>query len=77
MPVPGDRANFNYRRSRRCNPYQDDHDQHDYDGHDRVHHRAQRAMVGIAVECMNVRYLDKEKKRQQDQAHYCRYPESA
>jgi hypothetical protein len=34
-------------------------------------------MVGIAVECMNVRYLDKEEKRQQDQAHHCRYPESA
>jgi len=27
-------------------------------------------MVGIAVECMNVRHLDKEQKRQQNQTHH-------
>jgi len=79
MPVPGDRANFNYRRRRRCDPNQDNCNQRDHDGHDRVHHGAQRAMVGIAVavERMDVRDLDNEQKRQQNQAHHSRYPESA
>jgi hypothetical protein len=36
-------------------------------------------MVGIAVavERMDVRDLDNEQKRQQNQAHHSRYPESA
>jgi hypothetical protein len=77
MPVSGDRANYNYRRRRRCDPNQDNRDQREHDGHNRVHHGAQRAMVGIAVECMNVGNLDDEQKRHQNQAHHSRYPESA
>ncbi len=77
MPVPGGRANFDYRRRRRCEANQDNRDQLDHDGHDRVHDGAQGAVVGIAVGRMNVRHLDYEQKRKQNQAYHRRYPESA
>jgi hypothetical protein len=72
MPEPGDCANFNDYRRRSSNPDQDNRDQHDNEGHDRVHHHAQRAMVGIAVGRVDVRHLDNGQKRQQDQAHHSR-----
>jgi len=40
VPVPGDRANFDYRKRRRRNPYQNNRDQHNHDGNDRVHYGA-------------------------------------
>jgi hypothetical protein len=36
----------------------------------RVHHDAQRAIVGICVERVNVRNLHHGQQRQQDQAHH-------
>ena len=49
MPVSGDRANLKERGSRRSDPNQDNRDQQEHEGNDRVHHDAERAMVGIAV----------------------------
>jgi hypothetical protein len=42
-----------------------------------MHYGAYCALVGIAVGRMNVRHLDNEQKRQKDQTHDSRYPESA
>jgi hypothetical protein len=52
-----------------------DMDQHDHGGRDRdgrcrVHYDAQRAMVGIAVERMHVRYLDHGQQRQKGKTHH-------
>jgi hypothetical protein len=69
MPVPDDRL----RRKNRGGAL--DLDQHNHGGRDRdgcggVHHDAQRAMVGIAVERMHVRYLDHGQQRQQGKTHH-------
>ena len=48
---------------------QHDHRGHDRDGRSRVHHDAQRAMVGVAVERMHVRHLDHGQQRQQGKTH--------
>jgi hypothetical protein len=63
MPVSGDRANFKGYWRAGTDPDQDNHDQHDHDGYNRMHRNAQRAMVGIAIGCMEVRYLDHSQKR--------------
>jgi hypothetical protein len=76
MPVSGDCANFKERRRRSSDPDQNNHDQHDNEGYNRVHHHAQRAMVGIAVGRMDVRHLDHDQKGQQDQAHHSRHSKS-
>jgi hypothetical protein len=76
MPVSDDRANFKEYWRGGSKPDQDNHDQHNHDGRDRVHHDAYCAMVGVAFGRMNVRHLDNSQKRQQDQAHYRRHFQS-
>lgn len=69
MPVANNRVNFKECRGEGFDPDQDNRDQHDHDGHNRVHRDAQRAVVGVAGGCMDVHYLDHGQKREQDQAH--------
>jgi hypothetical protein len=69
MPVSGDRANFKKTQRQNFDPDQNTRDQHDHDGHNRVHRNAQRAVVGIAIGRMGVHYLDHGQKREQNQAH--------
>ena len=76
MPVSGDHADFKRTQRRNFNPDEDDCDQHDHDGHNRVHGDAQRAMVGIAIGRMDVRYLNDGKQREQDQAQNGRHLQS-
>lgn len=73
MTNPGDDAGLENRRGGL------DLDQHDDDGCDRdrrsrVHHNAERAMVGVVFDGMDVRHLDHCQQRQQDKAQhgYCR-----
>ncbi len=68
MPVPGDRAGLKNRRSAL------DLDQNYYCGRDRhrrrrMHHDAQRAVVGIGVYLVHVRDLRHGQQCQQSQAH--------
>ena len=44
-------------------------DHQDRDRHDRVHHRAQLAMISVGLVLVNVRNLGYGQKRQQDEAH--------
>lgn len=74
MPVSGDRANFKERRCRSPDPDQNSRHQHDHERHDRVHRNTERATVGIGIRGMDVRYLDHDQKRQEDDAHHSRYP---
>ena len=76
MPVSGDCANFKERWRRSSDPDQYNCDQHDHERHDRVHHHAQRAMIGIAVGRMDVCYLDHGQKREQNQAQDSRHSQS-
>jgi len=69
MPEPGNRLNFKNHRGDGFDPDQDNRDQHDHDGHNRVHRDAQRAVVGIAIGCVDVHYLGHGEKREQDQAY--------
>ncbi len=69
MRVSGDRTDFKKTWRQNFDPDHDHRDQHDYDGHNRVHRDAQRAVIGIAIRCMDVHYLGHGQKREQDQAH--------
>jgi hypothetical protein len=77
MPVSDNRVNFKKRWGEGFNPDQDNRDQHDHDGHNRVHRDAQHAVVGIAGGRMDVHYLDHGQKREQNQAHDSRHFQSA
>jgi hypothetical protein len=63
-------------RLRPSDPDQDDQDGYDGNRRGRVHRYAQLAMVGIGVECMDVRHLDHGEQRQQGQTQQRRSPES-
>ena len=76
MPISDNRVNFTQRRGDGFDPGQDHCDQHDHDGHNRVHRDAQRAVVGIASGCVDVHYLGHGQKREQDQAYNGRYSQS-
>lgn len=69
MPESGDCAAFKNTRRQNFNPDQDHRDQHDHEGHYRVHRDAQHAVVGIAIGCMDMHYLGHSQKCEQDQAH--------
>jgi hypothetical protein len=62
MPVAGYRARLD---NRRWCPHsdQDDRCRHHRNRHSRVHRDTQRAMIGIALQGMHVRYLDHGQKR--------------
>jgi hypothetical protein len=66
MPVPDDRGNFKQHWCGCSESDEDNRDQHNYQGHDRMHYDAKRAMVCIAVRCMHMRHLDHGQKRKQD-----------
>jgi len=76
MPPFSDRTDFSKRRGGSCDPDQDNRHQHDDERHDRVHHDAEYAMVGIAAGRMDVRHLDYCQEGQQHQTHDRRYPQS-
>jgi len=76
MPVSDNRVNFRQRRGDGFDPDQDNRDQHDHDGHNRVHRDAQRAVVSIASGLMDVHYLGHGQKREQNQAHNSRHSQS-
>ena len=76
MPVSSDRANFKKTWRQNFDPDQNNRDQHDHDGHNRVHRDAQRAVVGIASGRMDVHYLGHGQKREQNQAHDGRHSQS-
>jgi len=72
MPISGDRASFKKSRRQNLDPDQDPRDQHDREGHNRVHRDTQRAVVGIASGRMDVHYLSHGQKCEQEQAHNSR-----
>jgi hypothetical protein len=68
MPVPNDCSRFK-NRSRRFDLDQNDRGNRHCNGRGCVHDNAQRAMVCVALNGMDVRYLDYGKQRQQDKTH--------
>jgi hypothetical protein len=62
MPVADDRAHGQNRRLR-ADPDQDDHGRGHCDWRRRVHDDAQRAVVGIGIEGMEVRHLGHGQQR--------------
>jgi hypothetical protein len=76
MPISDNWVNLKQRRGEGFNPDQDNRDQHDHDGHNRVHCDTQRAVVGIASGRMDVHYLDHCEKRDQNQAQDSRHSQS-
>lgn len=74
--MPDDRAGFIDRRGSR-NPHQHHRSRGYRNWRRRVHDDAQGAMVGIAVERVHMRHLDKSQERQQDKTHQCRRRQSA
>lgn len=77
MPVPDNCSDFKNTWRQNFDPDQDHRDQHDHDGHNRVHRHAQRAVVGVALGRMDVHYLRHGQKREQDQAHEGCHSQSA
>jgi hypothetical protein len=69
MPVSGDYADFKKTWRQNVDPHQDYRDQHDHEGHNRVHRDAECTLVGIAIGRMDVHYLDHGQKREQNQAY--------
>jgi hypothetical protein len=59
---------FEYWRAR-LDLNQDNDGSRNCHGRCRMHHDAQRAVIGVGVERMYVRHLDHRQQRQQDQAH--------
>ncbi|MGB8029156.1 MAG: hypothetical protein WCF30_05760 [Terracidiphilus sp.] len=57
MPVSDDRADFKKTWRQNFDPDQDHRDQHDHDGHNRVHRDAELAMIGVIPNRMHMRYL--------------------
>ena len=68
MPVADDSARFE-NRGRRFDPNQDDHGSRYRNGRGGVHDDAQRAMIGVALDGMDVRHLDDSQQRKQDKTH--------
>lgn len=64
MPVSCDRAAFKRSWSRNFDLDQDHRDQHDREGHKRVHDDTQRAVVSIASGRMGMHYLGHGQKRE-------------
>jgi hypothetical protein len=77
MPISTNRANFKRRWRRGCDPDRENANCHDHERHNRVHHNAERAMIGITADRMHVRNLGDGQKRQQDEAHHSYGPQSA
>jgi hypothetical protein len=75
MTMEDDRAHLDNRRG---GPYLDqDHDgRRNRNGRGTLHHHAQRAMVGIAVERVHVHHLDHSQQRQQNQTQQGGRPKS-
>jgi hypothetical protein len=73
MPKSDNRVDFRQRRGDGFDPDQDNRDQHDHDGHNRVHRDAKRAVVSIAIGRMDVHYLGHCQKCEQNQAHDSRH----
>jgi hypothetical protein len=71
MPVTDDRAGLE-NRGRHFDLDQDNHGGRYCNGGGGVHDDAQRAVVGIVLDGMDVRYLDYGEQRQQDKAHHGR-----
>ena len=71
MPVADSRARLKNRR-RSLNLHQHHHGNRNRDGRRRVHHDAQRAVVGIALQRMHVRHLHHGQQRHQEKAHHRR-----
>lgn len=65
MPVPDDRSRLK-NRSGGFDLDENDRRSHNRDRRSRMHRDAQRTMVGIAFERMDVRHLDHGQQRQQD-----------
>ncbi len=68
MPGSNHRQRFQNGR-RRSNLNKNNDGRGDRNRSHRVQHNAQRAMVGIAFQRMDVGYLDDRQQRQQNQAH--------
>jgi len=68
MPVAHDRARLEYRR-RRFNLDQNDHGSRYRNGRGCVHDDAQRAMVGVALNGMDVRHLNDGQQRKHGKTH--------
>jgi hypothetical protein len=68
MPVTDDRARSED-RGRRFDLDQGDHCSRYCDGRGCMHDNAQRAMVGVALNRMDVRHLDYGQQRKKDKAH--------
>ncbi len=66
MPGPDDRARFKNRYGS-SKLYEDDHRCGHRDRSRCMQHDAQRAMVGIGLQRVNVRYLNDSQKRQQNE----------
>jgi hypothetical protein len=76
MPISGDRADLKKTGRQNFDLDQNNRDQHDHDGHNRVHRDAKRAVVCIANGRMDVHYLDHGQQREQNQAHDGRHSQS-
>jgi hypothetical protein len=57
VPVSTNRANFKRRQRRGSDPDHDNASCHDHERHDRVHHDAELAMIGVTPNRMHMRYL--------------------
>jgi hypothetical protein len=68
MPVTNDCAGFE-NRGRRFDLDHDDHDSRYHNGRGCVHDNAQRAMVCVTLDGMDVRHLDYGQQRKQDKTH--------
>ena len=68
VPVTNDRSRFEHRR-RRFDLDHDDHGSRHRNGRGCVHDDAQRAMIGVALDGMDVRHLDDSQQRKQDKTH--------
>jgi hypothetical protein len=69
MPIGQDCRANRLNRSRSADPDQDNHHGGHRDGRGRVHDDAQRAVIGVGVEGVDVRHLHHGQKREQDEAH--------
>ena len=76
MPVSTNRASFKRRQRRGSDPDHDNANCHDDERHDRVHHDAERAMIGIGGDRMHKRHVDNRQQHQQDQAQPNHRPQS-
>jgi hypothetical protein len=73
MPISNNRASLKQHRYGGSDPDQQNRDYHHQKGHNRVHHDAKRAMIGIGVDRMCKRYMDNRHQQKQHQAHSHRH----